>query len=128
MHSSSLFSFSSRHPIITCRVSPPSSPPFVASVPLPPSSSSDSLACSLQCPHFQSYASLRQINLHLLVSVIIDSISSLDFPRCSGCTQEFNLHRPAVVDEASGFFKRYGVEDFTFDSCRLVLISHFFFF
>ncbi|VVB14212.1 unnamed protein product [Arabis nemorensis] len=38
---------------------------------------------------------------------------------CSGCAQEFNLHRPTIVDEASGFFKRYGVEDFTFDSCRL---------
>ncbi|KAG7558919.1 S-adenosyl-L-methionine-dependent methyltransferase [Arabidopsis thaliana x Arabidopsis arenosa] len=92
MTSSSLFSFSSRYPIITCRVSPPTSPSVVTSLPLPSSSSSYSLACSLQCPHFQS---------------------------CSGCTQEFNLHRPAVVDEASGFFKRYGVEDFTFDSCRL---------
>ncbi|KAG2241991.1 hypothetical protein Bca52824_096164 [Brassica carinata] len=91
MHSSTLFSFGARYPIITCRVSPPASPP-VASLSLP-SSSSDSLACSLQCPHFES---------------------------CSGCTQEFNLQRPPVVDEASGFFKRYGVEDFTFDSCRLV--------
>ncbi|KAL0889687.1 hypothetical protein Bca101_013670 [Brassica carinata] len=90
MHSSTLFSFGARYPIITCRVSPPASPP-VASLSLP-SSSSDSLACSLQCPHFES---------------------------CSGCTQEFNLQRPPVVDEASGFFKRYGVEDFTFDSCRL---------
>ncbi|XP_013598233.1 uncharacterized RNA methyltransferase pc1998 [Brassica napus] len=90
MHSSTLFSFGARYPIITCRVSPPASPP-VASLSLP-SSSSDSLACSLQCPHFQS---------------------------CSGCTHELNLQRPAVVDEASGFFKRYGVEDFTFDSCRL---------
>ncbi|WZZ01746.1 hypothetical protein YC2023_074074 [Brassica napus] len=90
MHSSTLFSFGARYPKITCRVSPPVSPP-VASLSLP-SSSPDSLACSLQCPHFQS---------------------------CSGCTQELNLHRPAVVDEASGFFKRYGVEDFTFDSCRL---------
>uniref|UniRef100_M4E8Z8 Methyltransferase small domain-containing protein n=1 Tax=Brassica campestris TaxID=3711 RepID=M4E8Z8_BRACM len=90
MHSSTLFSFGARYPNITCRVSPPVSPP-VASLSLP-SSSPDSLACSLQCPHFQS---------------------------CSGCTQELNLHRPAVVDEASGFFKRYGVEDFTFDSCRL---------
>ncbi|XP_024006895.1 uncharacterized protein LOC18013221 [Eutrema salsugineum] len=90
MHSSSLFSFGARYPIITCRVSPPAST-TVVSLPLP-SSSSDSLACALQCPHFQS---------------------------CSGCTHELNLHRPAIVDEASGFFKRYGVEDFTFDSCRL---------
>lgn len=51
-----------------------------------------SLSCALQCPHFES---------------------------CSGCTHEFDLHHPTVVDEAAGFFKRLGVSDFTFDSCRL---------
>ncbi|KAL2935569.1 putative RNA methyltransferase pc1998 [Bienertia sinuspersici] len=50
------------------------------------------LSCALQCPHFQS---------------------------CSGCTHEYDLHHPSVVDEAVEFFKRYGAPDFTFDSCRL---------
>ncbi|KAF2316441.1 hypothetical protein GH714_041782 [Hevea brasiliensis] len=39
--------------------------------------------------------------------------------RCSGCTQEFNLHRPVIVDEAAEFFKSLGISDFTFDSSRL---------
>lgn len=30
-----------------------------------------------------------------------------------------NLHRPVIVDEADQFFKRYGVKDFSFDTCRL---------
>uniref|UniRef100_A0A7N0UPM0 Methyltransferase small domain-containing protein n=1 Tax=Kalanchoe fedtschenkoi TaxID=63787 RepID=A0A7N0UPM0_KALFE len=51
-----------------------------------------SLSCSLQCPHFDS---------------------------CSGCTHDLNLHHPLIVDEASDFFKRFGVEDFSFDTCRL---------
>ncbi|XP_074317155.1 uncharacterized protein LOC141653330 [Silene latifolia] len=51
-----------------------------------------SLSCALQCPHFQS---------------------------CSGCTHEYDLHRPSVVDEAADFFKRLGVVDFSFDTCRL---------
>lgn len=67
MHSSTLFSFGARYPIITCRVSPPASPP-VASLSLP-SSSSDSLACSLQCPHFQSYALLADDSCYLLVFI-----------------------------------------------------------
>lgn len=50
------------------------------------------LTCALQCPHFQL---------------------------CSGCTYEYNLHHPPIVDEASEFFKKLGVSDFTFDSCRL---------
>ncbi|XP_057437502.1 uncharacterized protein LOC130729693 isoform X2 [Lotus japonicus] len=48
--------------------------------------------CALHCSHFQS---------------------------CSGCTHEFNLHRPVVLEEATEFFNRYGVEDFTFDTCKL---------
>ncbi|KAL7213499.1 hypothetical protein ACSBR2_016096 [Camellia fascicularis] len=51
-----------------------------------------SLTCALQCPHFQS---------------------------CSGCTQEYNLHRPIILDEATDFFNKHGVSDFTFDTCRL---------
>ncbi|CAO2818335.1 unnamed protein product [Amaranthus hypochondriacus] len=62
---------------------------------IPNSSSPDSsppVSCALQCPHFQS---------------------------CSGCTHEYELHRPGVVDEAADFFGNLGVSDFTFDSCRL---------
>ncbi|KAI8024816.1 putative RNA methyltransferase pc1998 [Camellia lanceoleosa] len=51
-----------------------------------------SLTCALQCPHFQS---------------------------CSGCTQEYNLHRPIILDEATDFFNKHSVSDFTFDTCRL---------
>jgi hypothetical protein len=40
--------------------------------------------------------------------------------RCSGCTQELNLHRPTILDEATEFFKSLGVSNFTFDSCKLV--------
>ncbi|XVF57795.1 hypothetical protein PTKIN_Ptkin07bG0010700 [Pterospermum kingtungense] len=88
------------YPIITCRVSSapaptvPSPPPPPASI-LPPTTTPTavpSLTCALQCPHFQS---------------------------CSGCTHEFNLHRPIIVEEATDFFKSVGVSDFTFDSCRL---------
>ncbi|CAH9089912.1 unnamed protein product [Cuscuta epithymum] len=50
-----------------------------------------SSSCALHCPHFQM---------------------------CSGCTQEFNLHRPLLIDEAVNFFKKLGVK-FTFDSGRL---------
>ncbi|CAL5342576.1 unnamed protein product [Camellia sinensis] len=39
--------------------------------------------------------------------------------RCSGCTQEYNLHRPIILDEATDFFNKHGVFDFTFDTCRL---------
>lgn len=49
-------------------------------------------SCALDCSHFQS---------------------------CSGCTQEYNLHHPSIVDEAADFFQKLGVSDFTFDSCRL---------
>ncbi|KAI7979691.1 hypothetical protein LOK49_Contig274G00005 [Camellia lanceoleosa] len=39
--------------------------------------------------------------------------------RCSGCTQEYNLHHPIILDEATDFFNKHGVSDFTFDTCRL---------
>ncbi|KAL5717625.1 hypothetical protein ACHQM5_010606 [Ranunculus cassubicifolius] len=51
-----------------------------------------SLPCALQCQHFQS---------------------------CSGCTHEFDLHRPIILDEAKQFFQDFGVHHFTFDTCRL---------
>nr|XP_043632464.1 uncharacterized RNA methyltransferase pc1998 [Erigeron canadensis] len=56
------------------------------------SSSSSSSGCSLNCPHFQS---------------------------CSGCSHEDNLHRPVILQEATTFFNKLGVSDFTFDTCRL---------
>ncbi|XP_065880021.1 uncharacterized protein [Euphorbia lathyris] len=85
-------------PLITCRSSPAAPPPPTLSTPsLTPVLSLNSTAvpsqtCALQCPHFQS---------------------------CSGCTQEFNLNRPSVIDEVTEFFKRLGTSDFTFDSSRL---------
>ncbi|KAI3978028.1 hypothetical protein MKX01_032405 [Papaver californicum] len=51
-----------------------------------------SLNCALQCQHFDS---------------------------CSGCTHEWNLHNPNILDEANAFFRNLGVSNFTFDSCRL---------
>ncbi|EEF50919.1 conserved hypothetical protein [Ricinus communis] len=95
-----LLSFRPLSPLVTCHASttvhrslqpPPPKPP-----PLPLADLSTitvpTLTCVLQCPHFQS---------------------------CSGCTQEFNLHRPLIVNEASDFFKNLGISDFTFDSSRL---------
>ncbi|EXC31331.1 hypothetical protein L484_017611 [Morus notabilis] len=90
-------------PLISCHASPAAvrtatssrsltSPPL-PSVSLNPNSTPPSpLTCALHCPHFQS---------------------------CSGCTHEFDLHRPAILDEASEFFQNLGVSDFTFDSCKL---------
>ncbi|XP_068335397.1 uncharacterized protein [Pyrus communis] len=93
-------------PLITCHVSPtavhpppsasapPQVPTALPSLSLSPSSTPPPppLTCALHCPHFES---------------------------CSGCTHEFNLHRPVIVDEATEFFKTVGVSDFTFDSCKL---------
>ncbi|XP_021299000.1 uncharacterized protein LOC110427742 isoform X2 [Herrania umbratica] len=80
-------------PIIACRVSSS----LAVTLPSPPTATATaaalpSLTCALQCPHFET---------------------------CSGCTHEFNLHRPIIVEEATDFFKSLGVSDFTFDSCRL---------
>ncbi|GMN57534.1 hypothetical protein TIFTF001_026643 [Ficus carica] len=76
------------------RVTPSPSPTLpIPSISLNPNSTPPPpLACALHCPHFQS---------------------------CSGCTHEFDLHRPAIVDEASEFFQNLGVSDFAFDSCKL---------
>ncbi|CAB4275430.1 unnamed protein product [Prunus armeniaca] len=87
-------------PLITCHVSPRAvrAPPAVSAPAAPSRSLSPnatpppSLTCALHCPHFEL---------------------------CSGCTHEFNLHRPVIVDEATEFFKAVGVSDFTFDSCKL---------
>ncbi|KAL6288238.1 hypothetical protein ACE6H2_012628 [Prunus campanulata] len=91
-------------PLITCHVSPsavrappsasaPTPAPAAPSLSLSPNATPPpSLTCALHCPHFES---------------------------CSGCTHEFNLHRPVIVDEATEFFKAVGVSDFRFDSCKL---------
>ncbi|KAG5527048.1 hypothetical protein RHGRI_028092 [Rhododendron griersonianum] len=91
--------------LTTCHASPaavraplaPPPPPQQLSFPpnANPTTPLPSLTCALQCPHFQS---------------------------CSGCTQEFNLHRPTVLDEATDFFKKHGVSDFSFDTCRLLAV------
>ncbi|KAI3722214.1 hypothetical protein L2E82_33244 [Cichorium intybus] len=79
---------------------PSPSPPSTSSrrsssnslLPNPKTTPISSSGCSLNCPHFES---------------------------CSGCTHEDNLHRPVILDEATTFFKKLGVSDFTFDTCRL---------
>ncbi|GKF03522.1 hypothetical protein Tco_0030445, partial [Tanacetum coccineum] len=68
------------------------SQPLTSSISSIPDTSSSSSPCSLNCPHFES---------------------------CSGCTHDQNLHRPIVLQEATTFFKKLGVSDFTFDTCRL---------
>uniref|UniRef100_A0A6V7QTC9 Methyltransferase small domain-containing protein n=1 Tax=Ananas comosus var. bracteatus TaxID=296719 RepID=A0A6V7QTC9_ANACO len=75
----------------------PKNPNHLHLQPLSPSSSSSSSAasassCALQCPHFQS---------------------------CSGCTHEWDLDRPQVLEEVSKFFKDRGVANFSFDIGRL---------
>lgn len=72
--------------------SSPVPPPPLLHITLNPNQTPSSLTCALQCPHFQS---------------------------CSGCTQEYDLHRPVILDDVTNFFKRYGVDDFKFDSCKL---------
>ncbi|KAM7277559.1 hypothetical protein ACFE04_004693 [Oxalis oulophora] len=90
----------SRHVYIPPSSQPPSLPPQQQqqqqNLKLTTTSSNNNnsplLACALSCPHFES---------------------------CSGCTHEFNLQRPIIVDEATNFLNTLGVKDFTFDTCRL---------
>ncbi|XP_057983553.1 uncharacterized protein LOC131168266 [Malania oleifera] len=80
-------------PAPSATTAPPPAPPVSCFLPNPnPTTPAASLACALQCPHFQS---------------------------CSGCSHELNLHRPVILDEVTDFFKSHGVSDFTFDTCRL---------
>ncbi|KAI4350523.1 hypothetical protein L6164_004972 [Bauhinia variegata] len=86
-------------PLVSCyattavRSHPSPAPPPAQTLPPSPSFTTQSpLTGALQCPHFQS---------------------------CSGCTHELNLHHPIIVDEATNFFRKHGVSDFTFDSCSL---------
>ncbi|KAL1352697.1 hypothetical protein AAHE18_06G186600 [Arachis hypogaea] len=72
--------------------SPPPPLPQLSSSPPTSSTPQSPLTCALHCPHFQS---------------------------CSGCTHEFNLHRPDILEDASDFFRKHGVSDFTFDTCKL---------
>lgn len=76
----------------TCQATTNTLSASVPALPINPNSPAPSLSCSLNCTHFQS---------------------------CSGCTQEYNLHHPDVIDEAIGFFNKLGVKDFSFDTCRL---------
>ncbi|XP_044440712.1 uncharacterized protein [Triticum aestivum] len=39
--------------------------------------------------------------------------------RCSGCTHEFDLDKPPVLQEVADFFSGHGIEDFTFSKGRL---------
>nr|GLL26715.1 uncharacterized protein LOC109158177 [Ipomoea trifida] len=71
---------------------PPSLLPQLSHVQNPNSAPAPSVSCALNCSHFEM---------------------------CSGCSHEYNLHHPVMVDEAMNFFKKLGVTDFTFDSCRL---------
>ncbi|QCD96660.1 hypothetical protein DEO72_LG6g1367 [Vigna unguiculata] len=83
--------------LFTCRATASTAlpPPSTTPTPAPASSipPSPPLTCALHCPHFQT---------------------------CSGCTHEFNLHRPVILDDATDFFRKHGVSDFTFDTCKLV--------
>ncbi|KAL6960426.1 hypothetical protein U1Q18_038191 [Sarracenia purpurea var. burkii] len=84
--------------LITCQATasavraPPASPPPPPSLSFPLNPNPTLLPCVLQCPHFQS---------------------------CSGCTQEYNLHRPLILEEATDFFRKHGVSEFPFDTCKL---------
>ncbi|KAI3463102.1 hypothetical protein Pfo_019765 [Paulownia fortunei] len=87
--------------IVTCRTTSPSTIPSLSPPPPPPpqllpqepkTNPISSSSCALHCHHFQS---------------------------CSGCTHEYNLHQPPILDEAIKFFENIGVSNFTFDSCRL---------
>ncbi|KAD7479598.1 hypothetical protein E3N88_02734 [Mikania micrantha] len=77
-------------PLVPTSLSQPSSSNILLTN--PKASPASSSGCSLNCPHFDS---------------------------CSGCTHEDNLHRPVILHEATMFFKKHGVSDFTFDTCRL---------
>lgn len=78
--------------IFTCRAAASTALPSPAPAPASSIPQSPPLTCALHCPHFQS---------------------------CSGCTHEFNLHRPVILDDATDFFRKHGVSDFTFDTCKL---------
>ncbi|KAG6412650.1 hypothetical protein SASPL_125333 [Salvia splendens] len=87
--------------VTRCTASPSATTRFsqqTASAPLlltheePKTNPIKSSSCELHCRHFES---------------------------CSGCTHEYNLHQPPILDEAIRFFKSTGVSNFTFDTCRL---------
>ena len=119
--------------LITCHASSGAlrthpSPPSTSSLSLPPTPP-PSLTCALHCPHFQSYAPFSLSHYFFFFFFFVNRIITAHFSfqlfqflffRCSGCTHEFNLHRPIIVDEATDFFNTLGVSDFTFDTCRLV--------
>ncbi|KAM3306900.1 putative RNA methyltransferase isoform X2 [Capsicum chacoense] len=80
------------HRSIICQATTTLSTAAAAAPSISSPSAAAALSCALNCSHFQS---------------------------CSGCTQEYDLHRPVVIDDAIAFFNKLGVKDFSFDSCRL---------
>ncbi|KAH9298879.1 hypothetical protein KI387_030561, partial [Taxus chinensis] len=58
----------------------------------PPENTGEDLKAALQCEHFQ---------------------------RCSGCTHEWRLDRPFMLEEVKNFFVDHGVHDFTFTTERV---------
>ncbi|XP_014491245.1 uncharacterized protein LOC106753894 [Vigna radiata var. radiata] len=84
--------FTCRSSASTASTALPPATPIPTPVPAASIPPSPPLTCALHCPHFQS---------------------------CSGCTHEFNLHRPVILDDANDFFRKHGVSDFTFDTCKL---------
>ncbi|XP_027193513.1 uncharacterized protein [Cicer arietinum] len=88
-----LFTAPPSFPRFTCHATTlPPPPQFSTATPLSSTPQPAPLTCALHCPHFQS---------------------------CSGCTHEHNLHRPVILEDATNFFRKYGVTDFTFDTCKL---------
>ncbi|PHT49488.1 hypothetical protein CQW23_09235 [Capsicum baccatum] len=80
------------HRSIICQATTTLSTAAAAAPSISSPSAAAALSCALNCSHFQS---------------------------CSGCTQEYDLHRPVIIDDAIAFFNKLGVKDFSFDSCRL---------
>jgi len=107
--------------LFACRATASTALPPQTSAPASSIPSSPPLTCALHCPHFQSYghqllnliSHFRFLKLNLFIYVIV-------FFRCSGCTHEFNLHRPVILEDATDFFRKHGVSDLTFDTCKLV--------
>uniref|UniRef100_M8C8E9 Methyltransferase small domain-containing protein n=1 Tax=Aegilops tauschii TaxID=37682 RepID=M8C8E9_AEGTA len=70
----------------------------------------DPASTCLNCTHFGSYDAL---------SLSLCSPTRRRSLRCSGCTHEFYLDKPPVLQEVTDFFSAHGIEDFTFSRGRL---------
>ncbi|KAF3624063.1 putative triacylglycerol lipase 2-like [Capsicum annuum] len=69
------------HRSIICQATTTLSTAAAAAPSISSPSAAAALSCALNCSHFQS---------------------------CSGCTQEYDLHRPVVIDDAIAFFHKLG--------------------